>query len=288
MRKLSFIIVALTMMLATTKVSAMTYNEATLYVRKGLKNRDKVICVEVTMPIKSNDIEYNMKDMSNTLKGIYRDAKAHTGVENEGPSLSIRRTHMYSKCEEETYTYYTLVCVYMPEYFDTYEQEQQTDAACRKAVRRLKLKGLSTRKKIEKIYKFVAKHVRFDKKEERYKKIVHKSSYCSYGAIVKGKAVCQGYAELFYRLCLIAGIDCRVVYGNEAEPFIHAWNIVKVNGKWYYCDITWDDDGKKADTDYFLKGKTDFPYHTLSEDFDSSFLQEHKISRSGLKKKRAA
>ncbi len=61
-----------------------------------------------------------------------------------------------------------------------------------------------------------------------------------------GKAVCQGYANLFYELCQASGIPVSVIEGycrfspeNPKEYQLHAWNAVKVNGKWYVTDPTW-------------------------------------------------
>lgn len=39
------------------------------------------------------------------------------------------------------------------------------------------------------------------------------------------------------------GIDCRIVVGNAGEPGKmgpHAWNIVRIDGTYYYLDSTWD------------------------------------------------
>ena len=35
-------------------------------------------------------------------------------------------------------------------------------------------------------------------------------------------------------------IPCKVVSGvSKGQP--HAWNQIKINGKWYFVDATWDD-----------------------------------------------
>jgi hypothetical protein len=61
-----------------------------------------------------------------------------------------------------------------------------------------------------------------------------------------GVAVCQGYANLFYDLCRHAGIPVEIIEGycryspqNPEQLQLHAWNAVKVNGKWYMADLTW-------------------------------------------------
>lgn len=64
-----------------------------------------------------------------------------------------------------------------------------------------------------------------------------------YGVLVDKKAVCQGYANAFSYFCQLEGIQCVNVNGKAAENDTewHEWNRVKVDGKWYNMDVTWDD-----------------------------------------------
>lgn len=61
-----------------------------------------------------------------------------------------------------------------------------------------------------------------------------------YGALVEGKAVCQGYALAMQLLLYYAGIESTIVSGS-ASGIAHAWNAVQLEGSWYYLDPTWDD-----------------------------------------------
>ena len=68
-----------------------------------------------------------------------------------------------------------------------------------------------------------------------------------YGALVAGKAVCAGYARAYQLLMLEAGIPCSYIQGMSYNPKgqleSHAWNLVWLDGKCYYTDVTWDDQG---------------------------------------------
>lgn len=70
-------------------------------------------------------------------------------------------------------------------------------------------------------------------------------SYGMEGAVLYGKAVCQGYAEAFSYFMDALGIENEMVTGtanNGNGLWIgHAWNKVKLDGKWYFIDVTWDD-----------------------------------------------
>ena len=59
-----------------------------------------------------------------------------------------------------------------------------------------------------------------------------------YGAdsILRGYGVCDSYSKIYLMLCSEAGIPVRRVTNNG-----HAWNAVRLGGKWYYVDCTWDD-----------------------------------------------
>lgn len=60
----------------------------------------------------------------------------------------------------------------------------------------------------------------------------------AYGALVEGKAVCQGYALAYVELLKRVGIPSYIC--NSAS-MNHAWNVVLIDGAWYHVDVTWDD-----------------------------------------------
>ena len=74
-----------------------------------------------------------------------------------------------------------------------------------------------------------------------------------YGALIDGRAVCDGYARSAKILCDLCELDCLFVVGycgNDPVNGGHAWNLVSIDGKWYQLDITWNDTGESKD--YFL------------------------------------
>lgn len=69
-------------------------------------------------------------------------------------------------------------------------------------------------------------------------------TFDAYGAVVERLTVCDGYARAFQGLLHMVGIPCLYVSGKaEGSDEEHAWNCVKINGKWYQTDVTWDDPG---------------------------------------------
>lgn len=71
-------------------------------------------------------------------------------------------------------------------------------------------------------------------------------------------AVCRGYALGYAYLLRKVGVYSAVVY-SEANK--HEWNIVRLNGKYYYVDVTWDDPSLTYDYtckhDNFLKTESE-------------------------------
>ncbi len=74
--------------------------------------------------------------------------------------------------------------------------------------------------------------------------------FTAYGALVEGKAVCQGYALAMKLLLCYAGIESTVISG-ASQGVAHAWNAVLLDGEWYYLDATWNDTEQHIRYDYF-------------------------------------
>ena len=60
------------------------------------------------------------------------------------------------------------------------------------------------------------------------------------GALIDGKANCQGYADAFYMLATMCGLETDKVSGI-ANNEIHVWNTVNFGDVSYFVDVTWDD-----------------------------------------------
>lgn len=88
----------------------------------------------------------------------------------------------------------------------------------------------------------------------------------AYGALIEGKAVCEGYARAFKYLCDKVGIPCELVNGYADVE--HMWNLVCIEGEWYQLDATWDDP-KNKDGDYIS-----YTYFNITTD---EILKDHTI-----------
>ena len=67
-----------------------------------------------------------------------------------------------------------------------------------------------------------------------------KAIYTAYGALVSGKAVCEGYTLAYNYLLSKVGIESRICASYNWK-WNHSWNIVTIDNSEYHVDITHDD-----------------------------------------------
>uniref|UniRef100_UPI003D7EF932 S-layer homology domain-containing protein n=1 Tax=Butyricicoccus sp. TaxID=2049021 RepID=UPI003D7EF932 len=169
-------------------------------------------------------------------------------------------------------TYY-LTIKYTMTWYTTEKQETALDVRINRILQSLNLDGKSDYEKISAIYSYVCQHVTYDSKHDADDS--YKLKYTAYAAVINGTSVCQGYSVFLYRLLLEEGIDCRFISGT-ANGENHSWNIVKLGGKYYNLDATWD---AGSDTPaYFLKSDANFSDHERDEAYlTQSFARNYPM-----------
>ena len=208
-------------------------------------------------------------DIYDVLQVLQDAAFAHTGKPKEGDNLRWQWTQVGISTSgsyyEGDYTYWYLTYTY--DYKTNLAQEQALTSAVNSLLSGLNLTGLTDYQKVYKIYDWMTKNIRYDY-DHYYSDPSYELQYTAYAALVNRTCVCQGYANLFYRLALECGIDARLVAGGSGSGYpsnygAHSWNIVQLNGKYYNLDTTWDEaEGQTpSNWSWFLLSDANFKQH---------------------------
>ena len=227
--------------------------------RQYMKQRNATVTIQLKYAASTDDAQKLMGD-------IMTEATKHTGKATEGDYLRWQyggykgNISMMPSGETATFTFNYNISYYtdttQETEMDTFVTEFKNSTAIQSAA--------NDYDKVKAIYDWLNTNVSYD-----YKNLnddTYKLKHTAYAAAMDHKAVCQGYAVLFYRLALECGIDARVIAGkgNGSKGWEdHAWNIVKLGGKYYLLDATWDAGKTPMYYQYFLKGRDDglFPNH---------------------------
>ncbi len=235
-----------------------TFAEAAAYLRGIMRQRTV-----------STGYIYYLSDTSN-LDDLVEAATAHTGEPTEGDYLKWQyggytgRRGDYGVQEngqtllkiDLTFTYYT-----------TAAQEQTLDDAVRNLLAYLNPTGTDY-EKFRTIYDYICDNVSYD--YENLYDDSYKLKYSAYAALINKTAVCQGFANLLYRLCLELGIDCRLISGT-GNGGGHGWNIVKMEGRYYNADATWDINyAGTHDYAYCLVCPDNFTDHVRDQEYNTA------------------
>lgn len=60
-------------------------------------------------------------------------------------------------------------------------------------------------------------------------------------ALLYRMSVCAGYAKAFQYILHRMGLFCTYITGQTKDGGDHGWNMVRIDGEYYYVDVTWGD-----------------------------------------------
>lgn len=64
----------------------------------------------------------------------------------------------------------------------------------------------------------------------------------AHSVLVDKEGICESYASAFQLMCRLSGVECILVHGKGGKPAEpHAWNMVRLGGRWRHIDVTFDD-----------------------------------------------
>ena len=114
-------------------------------------------------------------------------------------------------------------------YRTTLDQENYVTSKINEILNQIIEDGMNDEAKVKAVHNYIVRNVEYD---------TSLSLFTAYDALYEGKAVCQGYSLLGYRMLNDIGIPTRIISSAQMN---HSWNLVQVDGQWYHMDMTWDD-----------------------------------------------
>ena len=176
----------------------------------------------------------------------------------------------------------------IPEYLFKKQQILEHQKALDSRVKKLarQAESFSEKEKEQYIHDFICQNVRYDKLKKAY-------SHEIIGPLGQGVGVCEGIAKSVKMLCDALGIWCIIALcHNNPEKGIkyrHMWNVVRIEGKYYHLDATFDNSLGTEDViryDYFhLSDSQIFKDHEpvvykipACTDGDHTYYREKKLS----------
>lgn len=268
--------------------------EAGEVLKQALMNHETSITIPVSMDVPVNDDDYikyseyySGRPSENSMRIIklavilLQAASDYTGIENEGDYI------LYNFGSFDYYFAETIdgdrcdgnLVLSNISYLITDKEQQKVDDFVDTLIEENHLDTMTDYDKIKFVYDYLYNHVSYDL--DHYQDDNYLQQFSAYGALIDGKAVCQGYANAFYYIMNRLGIPTRIISRDDNK---HTWLITKLNGKFYNLDPTWDGD-KAPDTDsylYFLKGSNSFRIdHIASADYTSEdFTSQYPIDEN--------
>lgn len=147
-------------------------------------------------------------------------------------------------------------------YRETKAQTAYVNSKVKKIVQHIIKKNMTDHEKIKVIHDYVVQNLKYDHGLK---------NFTAYEGLKIGEVVCQGYTLLAYKMLEEAGFTSKIVEGT-AKGQLHAWNLVKLDGKWYHMDTTWDDPGD----DTLFKGGVKYTYYLKT---DQQLAVDHTWNR---------
>ena len=192
---------------AKNKVISITAKERTAYKRAvaacmDYSNQPNPIVVDIS------DLKLSAKQAENVWDMIHTNGEL-----------------FWINCYGDTYTKkeFSLPCYYDDDKID--KMRAQLDEAVAKALKRVG-PGMNAATKVHMLHDYVLDRGDY--------KAGNKTAYT---VLVKRKGDCFGFTLAMDVLLRRCGFSVDVALNSKLD---HAWNIVKVSGKWYHVDTTWD------------------------------------------------
>lgn len=266
-------------------VKFQTKKEAAEYIREQMIDRSD----SVSFLIKSSEMHSAATDMNDIMDLAYTYDPVLKGSGDYLELVSKWKLISPDSIHEEGYVAKKLRIVY----FTDKEQEALIQRGIKDTLKSLNLTGKTDLVKIQTIYNYIIKNVKYTNKNRVGEKDLYDTPY----TVLNYKALnlntpqcrCEGFAGLLYRMLKESGINCRILQGeipvSIKERDGHSWNIIKYNGYWYSCDATRDRLYHKIPRYFMVPGKScnnasysSFAAYTRDDSYTGNFYKRFPMA----------
>lgn len=145
------------------------------------------------------------------------------------------------------------------------EKKAQIEAAAEQILSNAPMDG-SDYDKVKFVYDYLIRNTEYDLNAPDNQNI--------YSVLCGGKSVCQGYAKTMQLLLNRMDVECTLVLGHVDSGEGHAWNLVKVDGEYYYVDATW------GDASYYSSTGEQVPSDFMDVSYDYLCITTKELSKT--------
>ena len=202
--------------------------KSVLYYYNALSQEEKVVYDQMYQAILNReDVKVETKD-ENVVKKVFEC------VTNDHPEIFYCASYKI----ETMQAYDTVVQLkFAPNYHMTEETVEECSRQIDEYVNRCIASipaGADDYTKIKYVYEYIIKNTEYVPNAKNNQNI------CS--VFIEGESVCMGYAKATQYILSKLGMDVTLAFGTVGGES-HSWNLVRVDGEYYYVDTTWGDAG---------------------------------------------
>lgn len=207
-------------------------------IRSGMNNMSKSVHIRYFTKTPYYFASTLVKDLNDMARRAWSDELSVTSTDGDYAHWNLSGITYDYEVEEGSKGYYYDIDFNFS-YYNTASQEKSVDDAVASLVKKVRSKNLSDYDTIMYIHDYICNRTSYcyDALEDPEDNL---TAFTAYGSLVDDEVVCQGYANAFYRVCKELGYSVRIATSNSYRG-CHAWNMIKLDNRYYFIDLTWDD-----------------------------------------------
>lgn len=266
-----------TLQIKQGSTTCSTKEEAAVQLRAAMKRRENPMVIQYSG---------TWTDPGKLTQEVLDAALAHTGVPDEGDYIRYQ-------CHNISGNYRiqgdSLILTYSAIWYSTLEQEKEVDRIVKELKKGWNMDRKNEYEKALMIYDWICSNLTYD--NVNMGNPFQLSQYTAYTGFTAHTGVCRTFSLVYYRLALESGLDCRHIVGLVGSDH-HEWNIVRVYGKYYNLDTTFDLWEHKNITNYgwlllgdkgAMRGNEYAPPHYPGEEYSTkAFTEKYPIAKNNF------